>query len=64
MFVVLLMIHLHTGQVVPRTSVVIDKAGCEESLPLFEKLYYAGKFEDGPPADKIKRIKSKCIAVE
>ena len=61
MVVILVFIHLLSGQLVPRTSVVIDKAACEESLPYFIKLYTAGKFEDGPPPEKIKTVTATCI---
>lgn len=62
MYVVLVFIHLLTGQLVPRTSVVLDKTACEESVPLFEKLYTQGKFEDGPPPHLIKSVIATCIA--
>ncbi len=63
MFVVLVFIHLMTGQVVPRTSVTLDQKSCEESLPLFEKLYRAGKFEDGPAPELIKIVTGECRKV-
>lgn len=61
MFVVLVFIHMLSGQLVPRTSVVIDRAACEDSVPFFIKLYTAGKFEDGPPPEKIKSVEAVCI---
>lgn len=61
MFIVLVFIHMMSGQIVPRTSVVIDRAACEESIPLFVKLYKDGKFEDGPPPEKIKSIDAICV---
>lgn len=61
MFVVLVFIHLLSGQLVPRTSVTLDKKSCEESVPLFEKLYIQGKFEDGPPPQLIKSVIATCI---
>ena len=61
MFVVLVFIHLLSGQLVPRTSVTLDRAACEDSKPFFIKLYTQGKFEDGPPPDKIKYIEAVCV---
>ena len=61
MFVVLVFIHLLSGQLVPRTSVTLDRAACEDSKPFFIKLYTQGKFEDGPPPEKIKYIEAMCI---
>ena len=61
MFVVLVFIHMISGQLVPRTSVTLDRAACEESIPFFIKLYTAGKFEDGPPPEKIKAVEAVCV---
>jgi len=63
MFIVLVVVHLLTGQLVPRTSVVSDLKACEESLPLFIKLYRQGKFEDGPDPELIRDVTGVCVPV-
>jgi len=64
MYILIIFLHLYSGQVQPRVAIAHSQTACIEALPLHTRLYAEGKFSDGPPATKIKRITGRCEPVE
>lgn len=64
MYILLVIIHLLSGQVEVHHSIVRGPQAstmCHEATVPTMRLYSTGKFEDGPDPDQIKRIEARCI---
>lgn len=69
MVLLLIFLFLKTGAVEARTSIVYGVSDdpmniCESALPLTEKLYRSGKFDDGPKPELLKKVTGRCEPVD
>lgn len=60
MYLLLVFLYMKSGMVEIRHSVTNSSPDCYKSAPYFEKLYTAGKFDDGPKSDTIDHVLAIC----